>query len=147
MNVRTMALGLLLLSCVTVAAAKSKPAHVYQDGVLVSFRSVTTGTSCSQEGSTNGNIDATTDADGSTSGTMKATSTGSVNCVPTGWVYYTIAVGDHTYVVHHAIEAWHRSSNLRGQLPGVHVQVRFDKKGLYVRVGGKESKFVIVEAK
>lgn len=137
----------LLVFCSTVAAAKDKPPHVYEDGVLVSFRSVATGTSCSQVGNTSGNVDATTDDNGNTSGTVKSTSTGSMDCAPTGWVYYTLAVGDHTYVVHHAPQAWNRSSDLRGELPGTHVQVRFDKKGLYVRVGSKESKFVIVEAK
>jgi hypothetical protein len=133
--------------CALPLLAKDKPQYIYQDGVLVSFRAVATSTSCSQETSTKGNIDANTDDDGYTSGTVESTSTGSINCTPRGWIYYTIAAGGHTYVVHHAVEAWNRASDLHRQLPGAHVQVRFDKKGLYIRVGTKESKFVIVEAK
>lgn len=138
-------LVLLLLS--SVAWAKNKPAPTdYQDAVLVSFRAVTTGSSCSHNLTTSGNVDATTDNDGNTNGTVKATTEGSTDCSNTGWIYYTISVGGHTYVVHHAVTFGYRNSNLRGQLPGAHLQVRTDAKWFYVRVNNKESKFVVVEA-
>jgi hypothetical protein len=143
--VKKLALIVLLLSPAVWAKEKPAPAD-YQDAVLVSFRTVATGSSCSHSSTTSGNVDATTDDDGNTTGTVKATTEGSTNCSDTGWVYYTIAVGSHTYVVHHAVTFGFRNSNLYRQLPGTHLQVRTDAKGFYVLVNNKESKFVVVEA-
>ena len=140
------ALTLALLS--PVAFAKDKqPDSAFQDATLVSFRAVATGSSCSHAASTTGNVVASTDEGGNTTGTVKSTTDGNTNCRDTGWMYYTLQVGDHTYVVHNAITFGYRDSDLKGQLPGAHVLVRTDAKGFYVRVGNKESKFVVVEAK
>jgi hypothetical protein len=99
------------------AAAKDKAQYVYQDGILASFSHVTA--------DARGGVDTRTDDD----------------------VYYTVSVGDRTYVLSHVIEFLHRPSDLQGLLPGTHVWVRMDKKALYVRVNEKESKFDIVQAK
>jgi hypothetical protein len=144
-SMKRLTLILLLLSSAAWAKEKAAPAD-YQDAVLVSFRTVATGSSCSHSSTTSGNVDATTDDDGNTTGTIKATTEGSTDCSNTGWVYYTLSVGNHTYVVHHAVAFRFRSSNLHGQLPGAHLQVRMDGKAFYVRVNNKESKFVVVEA-
>src|SRR5580700_6514813 len=99
------------------AIAKDKPQYTYQEGALVSFSHVKT--------DDRGGVDTRTDDD----------------------VYYTVAVGDRTFVLSHVIEFLHRPSDLQGQLPGTHIEVRLDKKAVYVRVKDKESKFDIVEAK
>ena len=138
---------LLILSAPLWAKDKTLPDSAYEDATLVSFRAVTTGTSCSHQADTTGDVDATTDDDGHTTGTVKSTTNGNTSCSDTGWIYYTLQVGEHVYVVHHAITFGYRASDLKGQLPGTHILVRTDAKGFYVKVGNKESKFVIVEAK
>jgi len=146
MKLMPIALTLALLS--PAAFAKDKqPDSAFQDATLVSFRAVATGSSCKHTASTTGNVEASTDEGGNTTGTVKSTTDGNTNCRDTGWMYYTLQVGDHTYVVHNAITFGYRDSDLKGQLPGAHVLVRTDAKGFYVRVGNKESKFVVVEAK
>lgn len=109
-------LFLFLLLSCVAAGAKDKAQPVYQDGILVSFRHVAA--------DDRGGVDTRTDDD----------------------VHYTVAVGDHRYVLSHVIEFLHRPSDLQGQIPGAHVQVRLDKKALYVRIGDKESKFNVVGA-
>ena len=145
-TVKNLVLIILLLSPAAWAKEKPSPAD-YQDAVLVSFRSVATGSNCSHSSTTSGNVDATTDDEGNTTGTVRATTNGSTSCNDTGWVYYTITVGEHAYVVHHAVAFLYKSSDLKNQLPGAHVLVRTDSKGFYVRVNDKESKFVVVEAR
>jgi hypothetical protein len=111
----------LAVACVLLfsiaASAKDKPPYSYQDGVLVSFSHIRT--------DDRGGVDTRTDDD----------------------VYYTVSVGDRTYVLNHVIEFLHRPSDLQGQLPGTHIEIRLDKKAVYVRIKDRESKFDIVEAK
>lgn len=140
--------AVLLLSSVVLAKDKLKPSD-YQSGTLVSFRTETRGASCS--GSASGKVD--------NSGNVNA-STDS-NCVNSRVRVYTIKVGDQTLSIEHAytgkqkaaalgtlgMSGWfEKGSVLRDQLPGAHIEVRSDESGLYVRVGGKESKFRIVGA-
>lgn len=139
--------ALLLALFIPPAWAKDKhPNADFQDATLVSFREVATGSSCSHYGSTTGNVQASTDDNGETSGSINSTTNGSTSCSDTGWIYYTLQVGEHNFVVHRA-PPFFKSSDLKGLLPGTHVLVRTDSKGLYIRVGDKESKFVVVEAK
>jgi hypothetical protein len=145
MKFMLIALTLALLSPAALAKDK-QPDSSFQDATLASFRVVTTGSSCSHAASTTGNVEASTDEDGQTSGTISSTTNGDTSCGNTGWIYYTLQVGDHTFVVHHAPPAF-KSSDLKGLLPGAHVLVRTDSKGFYIRVGNKESKFVVAEAK
>jgi len=56
---RLLSLCILFCAVVTIAFAKSKerPDSDYQDGVLVSFRTVAAGTNCSSSGSVKGSVD------------------------------------------------------------------------------------------
>lgn len=137
----------LALTAPSMWAKDKHPNADFQDATLVSFREVATGSSCSHVSSTTGKMEASTDESGQTSGSIDSTTSGDTSCRDTGWIYYTLQVGDHTFVVHHAVAPFFRSSDLKGLIPGTHVLVRTDSKGLYIRVGDKESKFVVVEGK
>lgn len=133
-----------------IASAKdkhSRPDSNYQDGTLVSFRNVATGSSCSHTAETTGDVDATTDDNGNTSGTVKSTTRGSTDCANSYKRLYTIRYAESTLVIAHAPEIWNRPSVLARQLPGAKIKVRYDGKHLFVKVGEKESKFDIVEGK
>lgn len=137
----------LLLVCALPGFAKDKPQRNYQDGILVSFRTVTTGTSCNHEAKTTGNVDAHTSEQGSTSGTVQADTKGSTDCSNTYERLYTVQSGGNTYVLEYEGAAFYRPSVLAKSLPGTQVKVASDGKHFYVRIGKKESKFQIVEAK
>ena len=140
----------IVLLLVNFAHAKGKPKDSdYQPGTLVSFRTATTGSSCS--GSTDGKVE--------DSGNVSATTTS--NCQNTTVRIYTIHVGEQTLSVEPAMTGkkkavgmatlgWSvvldKGSVLRDQLPGAVIKVRSDPSGLYVRVGKKESKFKVVGA-
>ena len=126
---RMFTLAVLILATIT-AAAKDKGPYEYQDRVLVSFRHITYEY---QEGVLVSFRHATADA------------RGKVDTRIDDDVYYMVAVGNRTYVLSHVIEFLYRPSDLKGQQPGAHVQVRMDKQALYVRVNDRESKFNIVE--
>jgi hypothetical protein len=144
---KTLLISTILLSC-TAASAKSHPASDYQDAVLVSFRDVANGSTCDHTASTSGDVSAHTDDDGNTSGTVTAKTTGTSACKEIQIRHYTLRVADHTYVVQPAYVFLNRSTFLLlRERPGTNVQVRFDKKGLFVRLNNKESKFDVVEAK
>lgn len=128
---RVFTLAVLMLATIT-AAAKDKGRYEYQDNVLVSFRHVTYEY---QDGVLVSSRHATADA------------RGRVDTKIDDDVYYMVAVGNRTYVLSHVIEFLYRPSDLQGQQPGARVQVRMDKRALYVRVNERESKFNIVEAK
>ncbi len=146
-----------------IASAKDKALldSAYQDAMLVKFVTVTTGTSCSHKSNTTGTVDATTDADGNTDGTVRATTSGSTNCSNDITRYYTISVGEQTFVIEPemtkgqkgaalATMGWSavfaKQSVLANQLPGVHILVRSDAAGLWVKVGKRESRFRMVDA-
>lgn len=143
-----LAIVLLLLNS---AHAKDKPKDSdYQPGTLVSFRTVTTGSSCS------GNTDGKVEDSGNVSATTRS------NCQDTTVRVYTIRVGDQTLSVEPAMTgkkkamgfatlgwsaAFDKGSVLRDQLPGAAIEVRSDPSGLYIRIGKKESKFKVVGAR
>lgn len=145
-------IGLLILS--TSAFAKSKQDRDYHDALLVSFRTVTTGSVCSSSGHTNGTVD--------DEGNVSATTNSSGDCSNTQLRYYTVELGSNTYVLaptHSGKSkagaaltfgwgalAW-KSSVLANEMPGSHVLLASDPSGFYVKVGNRESKFTLVEAK
>ena len=140
----------IVLLLVNFAHAKGKPKDSdYQPGTLVSFRTVTTGSSCS--GSTDGNVE--------DSGNVSATTRS--NCQNTTARIYTIHVGEQNLTVEPGVTGkkkavgmatlgwsfvFDKGCVLRDQLPGAAIEVRSDPSGLYIRVGKKESKFKIVGA-
>lgn len=136
-------LFLIVLFCAVATAAfaktKERPDSDYQDGVLVSFRTVDTGSNCSSSGSVKASVD--------DSGDVKATTDSSGSCQNVDVRLYTIKVGDNTLVIRHAPENWNRKSVLERQLPGFRFKVRIQKDKLYVKVGERESPFFLVEAK
>lgn len=150
-QVRT-AFALSLLLCST-AWAKSKPLGEYQDGVLVSFYNVTTGSSCSSSGTVNGKVD----DDGKISGSTD----GNTNCSNNESRRYKIKVGDNTFVLRRtftkgqkagaiASMGWSalfvKNSILADLLPGTAIKVRSDGTGFFVKVGNKESRYDVVAA-
>jgi len=163
MNWRRIVLGSALLasSCGTTWAGK-KPKPVYQDGVLKNFRTEQQGTVCSTDGNTNGTVRATTDDYGSTRGTVDATSTASSSCAPRIVAFYTVVIGDHTFVlspipkpigIFGAYKAafsgsWEaKNSVLYGLLPGTPIQMVNKDSNVYIKVGKRESEYTIVSMK
>ena len=126
---RVFMIAVLMLATMT-AAAKEKRPYECQDGILVSFRHITYDY---QDGVLVSFSHAT------------AAAGGGVHTKIDDDVYYKVAVGDRTYLLSHVIELLYRPSDLQGQQRGAHVQVRMDKRVLYVRVNDRESKFNIVE--
>lgn len=122
----------LLLSLPGFAAKKDK--GPYQDGVLVSFKTVTVGQSC--EGSS---------ASTHESGDLKTKA--SANCQDTTGALYTISENGHELVLQPRMRLFNKPSVLYGVLPGTHIQINIKGSTLSVKVGQKESKFDLVEAK
>jgi hypothetical protein len=137
---RHLSFCVLFCAVVTIAFAKSKerPDSDYQDGVLVSFRTVAAGTNCSSSGSVKGAVD--------DSGGIEGTNSSSGSCYDVGARLYTVKVGDNTFVIKHAPENWNRKSVLDQQLPGFKFRVRTQKDKLFLKVGERESPFFVVGA-
>ncbi|MGA3333637.1 MAG: hypothetical protein ABSC62_05675 [Terracidiphilus sp.] len=133
-TVLSLALLVSLLTLTTFAKDKH-PDSDYQDGTLVSFRTVSTGSSCSQQADTKGNVD--------DNGDVKASTSGSTNCSDDLVRYYTIRSGDSTLVIAPVVVF---RSVLANRMPGATFRMRFDGKHVFVKIGDKESKFSIVEA-
>lgn len=125
----------------------------YQDAVLVKFVTVTTGSSCSSSGDTNGKVD--------DNGNVSATSSGTTNCANRTKRHYTLSVGQQTFVIEPeptrgqkgtalATLGWSaafaKQSVLADQLPGTHVMVRTDADGFWVKIGKRESLYRVVAA-
>ena len=126
---RVFTMAVLMLATMT-AAAKNKGPYECQDSISVSFRHITYDY---QDGVLVSFNHATADAGGRDHTRIDDD------------VYYKVAVGDRTYLLSHVIELLYRPSDLQGQQRGAHVQVRMDKRVLYVRVNDRESKFNIVQ--
>jgi hypothetical protein len=141
--------ALALLSSVAFA----KDNATYQDAVLVKFVTVTTGNSCSQNGSTSGKVD--------DDGNISANSSGTSNCANITKRHYTISVGQQTFVIEPEFTkgqkgaalatlgwsaAFAKQSVLSDQLPGTHVLVRSAPDGFWVKVGKRESRYRVVAA-
>jgi hypothetical protein len=120
------------------AKTKERPDSGYQDGVLVSFRTAKSGSSCSSSGTVKGEVSDSGDVDGSTDA--------SGACHDIDVRLYTIKVGDNTFVVRHAFENWNRKSVLMQQLPGFRFKVRTQKDKLFIKVGERESPFFLIGA-
>jgi len=145
------------------ALAKQKPAYTYEDGVMIDFQMVNSGKHCSTSADTRGDIDARTDDEGNTRGTVEAHTSGSTVCSNTRRAVYRVSVGEHVYtlepyvgadrvaaamvpIVGLAYLAAKKQSVLYGVLPGTHVEVRTESGAFYVRVGKRESKYRLAGA-
>jgi hypothetical protein len=136
MKVAAIVLSFLLCS---QAWAKPHKDAEYQDAVLVSFRDVKTGSSCSSSGT----VKANTDDSGNTTGNTSSRT----NCSNNIARQYTVQVGSNIFVLVYGYNFLNLHNDLSKQLPGAHFRVRSDKHGVYVRVGDKEALYDIVEAK
>jgi hypothetical protein len=126
---------LVSLSTLTAFAKDKHPDSDYQDGTLVSFRTVTTGSSCTQQADTKGNVD--------DNGNVKANTSGSANCSDDIERQYTIKSGDSTLVIAPILGFRHVLSS---SMPGATFRMRFDGKHVFVKIGDRESKYEIVGA-
>jgi hypothetical protein len=162
----TLTVALLASGCGTAWAAK-KPEPVYQDAILKDFHTEQQGKHCSTSGDTNGTIKADTDSDGTTNGTVTATTTSSTSCTPRMVAFYTVVMGDHTFVLSPtesggvaaakgvAIIATggmgafflKKNSVLYGVLPGTPIKMRSEGGTVYIKVGKRESEYKIVAMK
>ena len=129
---------LVLLLC-SLAWAKAPKNAQYQDAVLVSFRDVKAGSSCSSSGSVKAKTDDGGDTEGSTSG--------KTNCSNEMIRQYTIQLGSNTLVIVYGYNFLNLHNDLAKQLPGARLRVRSDKSGFYVRIGDREARYDIVEGK
>jgi len=136
MKAAVVALSFLLCS---QAWAKPPKDAQYQDAVLVSFKDVKSGSSCSSTGSVKASTDNSGDTEGSTSSRA--------NCSNTIVRQYTIHLGSNTFVLVYGYNFLNLHNDLAKQLPGAHLRVRSDRSGFYVRIGDKEARYDIVEAK
>jgi hypothetical protein len=129
--------ALLLLPLVSFAAPK--PDDAYQDAVLKSFVTIPAGQNCHTSGSSTG----TTDSAGNSNTSGNATT----NCSDTMVAHYTIVIGEQTLVIQPTMSGkakagaafslgWSavfaKNSCLYGQLPGAHIQIRADGRGVIV---------------
>lgn len=139
-QMRHLSLCILFCTLASTAFAKTKerPDSDYQDGALVSFRTVAAGSSCSSSGSVKGSVD--------DSGGVEGRTDNSGSCHNLSDRLYTIKVGDNTFVVKHAPESWNRKSVLEQQLPGVKIKVRTQKDKLYIKIENRESPFIVEAA-
>jgi hypothetical protein len=144
--------ALALLSLVAFAKDKHPDAK-YQDAILVRFVTVTTGKSCSQNGTTSGKVD--------DDGNISANSSGTSDCANITRRHYTISVGQQTFVIEPEFTkgqkgaalatlgwsaAFAKQSVLADQLPGAHVLVCSDPDGFWVKVVKRESRYRVVAA-
>lgn len=154
----------LVASGCGIAWAAKKPKPVYQDAVLKDFHTEQQGKHCYTSGDTNGTVKADTDNEGTTNGTLTATSTSSTSCTPRMVAFYTVVMGDHTFVLSPtepggeaaakglAIIATggmgafflKKNSVLYGVLPGTPIKMRSESGTVYVKVGKHESEYKIV---
>lgn len=135
---KVVAIVLSFLLCSQAWAKPHKDAE-YQDAVLVSFKDVMTGSSCSSNGTVEANTDDSGDTKGSTSSRTE--------CANRIVRQYTIHVGSNTFVLVYGYNFLNLHNDLSKQLPGAHFRIRSDKRGIYVRIGDKEALYNIVEAK
>lgn len=136
MKVATIVLSVLI--CSQAWAGPHKEAQ-YQDAVLVSFKDVKNGSSCSSSGSIKAKTDDSGDTEGSTSS--------QTNCSNKIVRQYTIQLGSNTFVLVYGYNFLNLHNDLSKQLPGAHLRVRSDKSRFYIRIGDKEVRYDIVEAK
>lgn len=159
----TLTFALLASGCGVAWAAK-KPEPVYQDAVLKDFHTEQQGKHCSTSGDTNGTIKADTDSDGTTNGTVTATTTSATSCTPRMVAFYTVVMGNHTFVLSPtesggvaaakglAIFATggmgafflKKNSVLYGVLPGTPIKMRSESGTVYIKVSKRESEYKIV---
>jgi hypothetical protein len=141
----------LALCCCAFAASKDIQ---YQEGVLIDFRMVTVGRSCSGSGTVRGDEDEL----GNVNGSVNTSS----SCRDTETRDYTISVGQHMYVIRPSYTGKQRAigvaslgysrffekrSVLAHQMPGAHLLIGTDEHGCWVKVGKRKSHFEIVAAK
>lgn len=134
---KTLFLALSIFLLANFAYAKHKPKDSdYQPATLVSFHTEKTGTSCDKQ--TDGKVD--------DSGKFGATTEAS--CSDNKTRIYVVRMGEQTLNLAPASTGWAtiKGSVLRDQLPGAAIEIRSGSSGVYVRVGDKESRFVITEA-
>src|SRR4051794_25789803 len=143
----------LVLFGVALAGAKDKSGRVYQDGVLVSYRTVNTGTSCSSSGTVNGSVD--------NDGTISGTTSSSGGCANRVAYLYTIRTSGTTLVLRPAMTGkematsmatlgwgslFMKQSVLAGQMPGVGFEISIDRGEAHVKMGKRESVYTVVAA-
>lgn len=119
------------------------------------------GTTCGTSGNTQGHINAQTDDDGNTNGTVTATNNSSTTCTPLTRAYYTVKIADHTYVLMPAPSLertgvalftlgvgtlFFRDSALYGVLPGTPIKVSADGGTFHVKVEKRESAYKLESA-
>lgn len=153
---------LTLLGC-SAAFAKDKPR--YQDGVLVNFRMVETGTGCDSSSSTSGTVNATTTDEGygmsNTSGTIDSKTTSSGGCTINRSPIYKVSIGSHIYALEPSLSprkrfvaivpvaglALARNSVLYGVTPGTPIKISSDGNGIFhIKIGKRESRYKLVGA-
>lgn len=135
------------------AKTKERPDSDYQEGILVSFRTVANGSSCSSSGTVNGSVN-----DG---GTVEGTTKGSSSCSDNTVRHYTEKVGDNMFVIKPSTTGkenatgmatmgfgflFMKSSVLADELPGTKFKVRSEKGKLFIKIGKRESPFSVIEA-
>lgn len=135
-------------------AAKKPAIADYQEAVLLDLQTRESGMHCSASGTVRGQED--------DSGYISGTASTSSHCVPVRTTYYRISAGEHTYTLRPAVTGKQvglaaatlgysrllaKDSVLARQLPGSKILVRSDEHGFWVKLGKRESKFEVVEAR
>jgi hypothetical protein len=147
----TLALCLLVAAVQVPTQAAEKVAIEYQDGVLISSRTESTGSSCSSSGTVNGTVD--------DNGNVNGTSHSSGGCENIVTHFYTVRVGDETFTLRRTFTGSQRTlamatlgwgalfmkqSVLAGQRPGTQFKIGIENGTAHVKLGKRESLYRIV---
>jgi hypothetical protein len=148
-TMKKMIYAVVLGACFAVAQGTD-----YQEATLVNFKTIQTGSNCSSYGNVNGQVE--------NNGQVTGHTTGTSSCNARMTTYYTLSFGDHTYTLRPEMTTKERTaavaslgyavffmknSVLDKRLPGTKVLLRTDAKGAWVKLGRRESRYEIVEAR
>lgn len=137
---RTLLVCSLSLSLVLPSAfAKDRPDSDYQDGLLVGFRTMVTGTDCTSRADVKGSI--------SDSGDVKGDTTTKGSCANNNSRVYTVKIGENTFEIAALPVSWNRADALEKQLPGYRFRVRSEKGKFFIKIDKRETAFEIREAR
>lgn len=138
MNRRLFVYSLFFTLVVSSASAKQHPDSDYQDGALVNFRTIVTGSDCKSSEEIKGSAD---------DGDIKAESEGKGSCSNSTTRVYAVKIGENTFEIEALPVTWNRTNALEKQLPGYRFRVRSEKGKLFIKIDNRETSFEVLGAR
>jgi hypothetical protein len=131
-------IGLSLALALPAQAKKIHSDSEYQDGILVTFRTIVTGSSCNSSGVLAGSVDE--------SGSVKGNTQSNGNCSNRTTQIFTVQIGENKFEIKPLPVSWNRVHALEHKLPGYKFKVRQEKGKLFIKIDARETGFEIREA-